>query len=105
MIKISNDGKPERYTGEAISDKAKAFLFSESVPDAVNHPAHYNNGEYECIDVMIRQYGSEAGKHFCLLNAFKYIWRCEEKHDAPKDDVKKAIWYLEKYLELSSYDD
>lgn len=134
MIKISNDGKPIRVSAtlpkgsdwksdlnmphpnddvEFVKpdpqndgrDKFKSLKKAVEDYCGVNHPAHYNNGKYECIDVMIHQYGSEAGKHFCLLNAFKYIWRCEEKHDAPKDDVKKAIWYLEKYLELSSYDD
>lgn len=25
-------------------------------------------------------FGTEAVKDFCLLNAFKYLWRCKEKH-------------------------
>lgn len=104
MIKIKSDGKTERY-GEPISDKAKAFLFSESALDAVNHPKHYSGGEYECIDVMMECFGTEAVKGFCLCNAFKYLWRCQEKHEEPIEDIKKAVWYLEKYLELSSYDD
>ena len=71
--------------------------------DAVNHPSHYNQGKYECIDVMVETFGKEATKHFCLLNAFKYVWRTGEKNGA--EDVKKAIWYLDKFLELEGAHD
>lgn len=67
-------------------------------PEAVNHPAHYNQGKYECIDVMLETFGVEATQNFCLLNAFKYIWRTGEKNGV--EDIKKAKWYLEKYIEL-----
>ncbi len=66
--------------------------------DNVNHPSHYNQGKFECIDVMVETFGKEAAKNFCLLNAFKYVWRTGEKNGA--EDVKKAIWYLNKFLEL-----
>lgn len=66
--------------------------------DAVNHPSHYNQGKFECIDVMVETFGKEAAKNFCLLNAFKYIWRTGEKNGA--EDVKKAVWYLNKFLLL-----
>jgi hypothetical protein len=119
MIKINNGGKTERYTGEAISDKAKAFVnelpdcfktISDNLKeealkaDAVNHPWHYNNGEYECIDAMEDCFGTEAVKGFCICNAFKYLWRCQEKHETPIEDIKKSVWYLDKFLELSKYD-
>ena len=68
--------------------------------DLVNHPAHYESGKYECIDVMTEALGTEATKGFCLGNAFKYIYRCKRKHDAPAEDVQKAVWYLNKFLEL-----
>lgn len=64
----------------------------------VDHPAHYNQGKYECIDVMVDVFGEAAVKHFCLLNSFKYIWRANEKNGI--EDVKKAIWYLNKLVEL-----
>ena len=35
---------------------------------------------------------------FCLLNAFKYLWRCNFKNGS--EDVEKAQWYIDKYLEL-----
>lgn len=68
--------------------------------DNVNHPNHYNTEKYECIDVMTEALGLEATKGFCLCNAFKYIFRCNAKHQTPVEDVRKAIWYLDKFLEL-----
>ncbi len=66
--------------------------------DNVNHPTHYNNGKVECIEAMVSAYGAEAVKHFCICNAFKYIWRTEQKNGI--EDIDKAIWYLTKYKEL-----
>ena len=67
--------------------------------DEINHPDRYAGGKFECIEVMADVFGKEAVKHFCLLNAFKYIWRQEKKGGV--EDVKKAVWYLDKYIELS----
>ncbi len=64
----------------------------------VDHPSHYNQGKFECIDVMLEVYGVETVKAFCLLNAFKYLWRCNDKNG--DEDVEKARWYLDKYLDL-----
>ena len=66
--------------------------------DNVNHPAHYNTGKYESIDVMIETQGAAAVKDFCICNAFKYIYRYRNKNGL--EDIKKAIWYLNKYVEL-----
>lgn len=66
--------------------------------DNVNHPHHYNN-KYECIDVMIDTFGANETKMFCKLNAFKYLYRSEKKGGI--EDIKKAKWYLDKYIELS----
>lgn len=66
--------------------------------DNVNHPMHYETGKFECIDVMVETQGVDAVKNFCLCNAFKYIYRTRRKNGL--EDVKKALWYLEKYVEL-----
>lgn len=68
--------------------------------DNVNHPAHYETGKYECIDVMIEVMGADYVKGFCLGNAFKYLYRCKRKNETPTEDINKAIWYLKKFLEL-----
>lgn len=69
-----------------------------SPKEQVNHPNHYNQGQYECIAVMESIYGIEATMNFCLLCAFKYIWRTNDKDGI--QDIDKAIWYLKKYKEL-----
>lgn len=67
--------------------------------DMVNHPTHYETGQFECIDVMLETQGKEAVKDFCVCNAFKYLYRHRNKNGL--EDVKKAIWYLNKYVELA----
>lgn len=58
----------------------------------------YYKGEIECIDAMIQTQGVEDVISFCVCNAFKYIWRWKQKNG--KEDLKKALWYLEKAIEL-----
>lgn len=66
--------------------------------EKVDHPAHYNTGKYECIEVMRDTFGDKAVKDFCICNAFKYIWRSEKKNGS--EDIKKARWYLDKLIEM-----
>ena len=47
---------------------------------------------------MIQTQGVEVVKGFCIVNAFKYLWRWKNKNGV--EDVKKAKWYLDKFLEL-----
>lgn len=68
------------------------------MPDSVNHPSHYETGKFECIDVMVETQGAEATKDFCVCNALKYLYRHKRKNGL--EDIKKAIWYLNKFVEL-----
>ena len=68
--------------------------------DMVNHPQHYDTGKYECIDVMQEAIGTDEVADFCLCNAFKYLYRCMHKNEDPKEDIKKAVWYLNRWLEI-----
>lgn len=72
----------------------------ERIPshDNVNHPSHYETGNFECIDVMVETQGVEATKNFCVCNALKYIYRHKRKNGL--EDIQKAIWYLNKAVEL-----
>tara|TARA_Y100000004_G_C8779824_1_gene354483 strand:- start:248 stop:565 length:318 start_codon:yes stop_codon:yes gene_type:complete len=73
---------------------AESFSFVEpEAPEMVSHPAHYNYGKYETIDVI-----EDWGLGFHCGNAIKYISRHKHKGTATKD-IKKAIWYLKRYLE------
>ena len=68
--------------------------------DMVNNPPHYQaDGGLESINVMEAVFGTEAVINFCHLNAFKYCWRAGKK-GAEAEDLKKAIWYLQKEVEL-----
>lgn len=64
----------------------------------VSHPKHYNQGRFEVIEVI-----EDQGLGFHLGNAVKYICRAGKK-DAAKTvvDLKKAIWYIERQVELYS---
>tara|TARA_B100000131_G_scaffold314543_1_gene351540 strand:- start:406 stop:696 length:291 start_codon:yes stop_codon:yes gene_type:complete len=59
----------------------------------VDHPAHYNQGNYETIDVI-----EDWGLDFNCGNAVKYISRHMHKGTAIRD-IEKAIWYLKRRLD------
>lgn len=67
--------------------------------DVINHPSHYTQGSIECIEAMEAAFGAAELATYCKIAAFKYIWRCELKNGS--EDIKKAIWYLNKHLELT----
>ena len=61
--------------------------------EMVNHPAHYNRGKYEAIEVI-----EDWGLGFNLGNTVKYISRAGHK-DNIIQDLKKALWYLDREIE------
>lgn len=64
----------------------------------VTHPAHYNAGRFEVIEVIEDQ---KLG--FNLGNAIKYICRAGKKDPAKKgEDLAKAVWYLQRELALEA---
>lgn len=64
--------------------------------DPVNHPAHYETGKFECIEVMEEVFGADAVKDFCICNAFKYLYRHKRKNGT--EDLKKARWCLDRAI-------
>ena len=67
--------------------------------DSVNHPDHYElPGGLECIDALLATQGAGAVEGFCLCNAMKYLWR--HRFKGGDEDVAKARWYIDRYLEL-----
>ena len=50
---------------------------------------------------MLETQGEEATKAFYICNAFKYLHR--QKRKGGIEDIKKAKWCLEKYLELEKW--
>lgn len=66
--------------------------------DNIN-PSHYKDyTSLECIEAMQISFGREAVLHFCLCNAFKYIWRW--KHKNGEEDLNKAGWYIDYAIDL-----
>lgn len=62
--------------------------------DNVNHPKHYEgNCSIECIDNMRLIFGNQRVTDYCIVNAYKYLWRHKYKNGL--EDLKKAKWYLD----------
>ena len=88
----------EKYKLRPLLWEPNYGIEHEAENDAVFHPSHYTQGDIECIDAMKSAFGADELAVYCKIAAFKYIWRCERKNGS--EDIKKAIWYLKKYLEL-----
>ena len=65
-------------------------------------PVHYTQGPVHCIDAMMSAFGRDAVIVFCQLNAFKYVWRCTTHADGNVANLQKAVWYMQKAMELCS---
>lgn len=69
--------------------------------DNVNHPLHYTQGGIECIDALEAATCNLRGiEAICVGNAIKYLWRQDKKNGI--EDLKKAIWYIERLISLKS---
>lgn len=66
--------------------------------EQVDHPEHYNFGKHECIEEMIHLFGPSAVAQWCRCNVYKYRYRATHKNG--EEDLKKADWYMDKYIEL-----
>lgn len=66
----------------------------KNMGNSVDHPSHYTGhpSGIECIQITEHM-------NFCLGNAIKYIWRAGTKSDDPREDLRKAIWYLSREIE------
>lgn len=64
-------------------------MVEQMTDENINHPKHYTShpSGVECLTIARHM-------SFNLGNAVKYIWRADLK-DAPLDDLKKAIFYLD----------
>jgi len=61
--------------------------------EAINHPLHYA-GKIEVIDFI-----EDKKLGFHLGNVVKYISRAGKKTSDTLEDLQKAKWYLDRYLE------
>lgn len=67
----------------------------EPTKETINHPGHYNTGHLEVIEVI-----EDWKLGFHRGNAVKYLARAGKKTADPREDLKKALWYIERELEL-----
>jgi Protein of unknwon function (DUF3310) len=98
---LRTDYRVERLECFDAKDSKKAVLCKGQIAeraDMVNHPPHYKQGKVECIDAIeaavMHLKGFEA---HCTGTAIKYLWRWKNK--GGNEDLKKAIWYINKILE------
>ena len=61
--------------------------------DPIERPEHYNKSHIQPIDFI----EANGLLDFRLANSIKYIARCQYK-GSEKEDIEKAIWYLNRYL-------
>jgi hypothetical protein len=68
--------------------------------DMVNSPPHYSDGQIETIDYIVDVLGEYDAIHYCHGNVIKYTGSRLWSKGKPIEDAKKAIWYLNKMVEL-----
>lgn len=66
------------------SQSSDSASVKEQHMDNVNHPKHYENGPFECIE-LTRLLSFDWG------NVVKYCYRWQSKNGA--EDLRKALWY------------
>lgn len=78
---------------EVTVEEALAML--EPKPDAVTRPQHYNQGKIEVIEFI-----EDKKLNYHKGNAIKHISRAGIKNkDKEIEDLRKAIWYLQREIE------
>lgn len=86
---------------ETRREFTKVASIAEAEPVDNVHPQHYKlPGGMEVIDVEVAMFGKEAVMHHCFCTAAEYILRHMQKNGV--EDIKKAHWWLEKYIELEA---
>ena len=63
--------------------------------DVVNHPPHYKAGGIETIDFI-----EAKDLNYRLGNVIKYVARAGKKHTDPVQDLEKALWYLQREINV-----
>jgi hypothetical protein len=98
---ITNKVREEVSKAPTIEkEKADMKRTETNKHDNIN-PDHYKERtSIECIDTMRIAFGDMDVAIYCIVNAYKYLWR--HKYKNRLEDLKKAMWYLEKYTDLTN---
>lgn len=86
----------EKHMKEYNTFCSECMTFTTS--DMVNSPAHYTQGNIECIEAIEEVVADLVGMEaMCTGNAIKYLWRWKHKNGV--EDLKKAKWYIERLID------
>lgn len=77
---------------QTITEKITQAIVGPKTEDVINHPSHYTRGKIEVIDFI-----EDQQLPYHLGNVIKYIARAGYKGDK-LEDLKKAQWYLDRYI-------
>jgi len=64
-------------------------------PEMVDHPDHYNHGNYETADILDDWFPTDPH----VWTAAKYLSRYMHK-DNPIQDLEKGIWYIKRRINV-----
>lgn len=85
----------DNYPDYIFPEDRIAIVHEPLEEDVVNHPSHYKTANgLEAIDVLESFGLTRDGR---LFNAGKYLLRAGKK-DNELQDLKKAVWYLNRYI-------
>lgn len=84
----------EGLTDEEIAAKLAEQHRRITKNDTVDHPSHYNRhpSGVECIDIV-------ETFTFNIGNAMKYLWRAGLKSGDRIEDLRKAVWYVNREIQ------
>jgi hypothetical protein len=76
--------------GVKVSEDGKHTTYGPYREDEVNHPKHYTGHKADLECIMFTELMPSLAS-----NAFKYVWRCDDKGNKT-EDLEKARWYLDR---------
>lgn len=82
-------------TGQKMNNMERV---QQEAQDAINHPAHYTQGDIECWDAMQACMSADEFEGYLRGCAIKYLWRCTDKGTFTQD-LQKARAYVDKLIE------
>ena len=95
------------YSPELLAALKKAASADKEIDEAELDPVHPNHyklpGGMQVIDVEMAMFGKQAVMDHCICTAVEYLLRHRRKNGV--EDVKKAGWWVQHYLELAEEED
>lgn len=93
LPKYSKVPKKKEVAVEPVEEQEVKTIELPKTEDVINHPSHYTRGKIEVIDFI-----EDQQLPYHLGNVIKYIARAGYKGDK-LEDLKKARWYLDRYID------